>query len=93
MKKLASVLVLGLLPVLATPAAAHIACDDEFQIVAGHEIATPYCGDRALARAARQDGKMVRGRDLRANPGLKAEVCRFVGKNPSVSSDCADSED
>jgi hypothetical protein len=86
-------LMFGLLPMVATPALANIACDDDFQIVDGREIATPFCSDKALARAARRDGDKVTGREIRSNPGLKAEVCRFVGSNPAVSSDCADSED
>lgn len=86
-------LALGLLAATALPAAARIHCDGDFQIVEGREIATPYCSDQSLARVAREHGDDVSGRDVRANPALKAGVCRFVGSSPGVGSDCADSED
>ena len=93
MRTLASTMILGLLPLLATPAAAHIACDGDFQVVHGREIATPYCADRALARVAREYGYEVSGRQVRANPATKDEVCRFVGDDPAVYGDCNDTDD
>ncbi len=87
------ILTLGLLAATALPVAARIRCDGDFQIVEGREVATPYCSDQSLVRVAREHGDDVSGRDVRANPGLKAGVCRFVGSSPSISSDCADSED
>jgi len=94
MKVFTAVMMLGLLPATAaTPALANISCDGDFQIVDGREIATPFCADRALARAAQRDGDKVSGREIRDNPGLKAEVCRFEGSNPEVSTTCPDSED
>jgi hypothetical protein len=89
-KNLASMLILGLLPVLATPAAAHIACDGDFQVVEGREIATPYCADKALAKVARERGDQVTGGQVRNNPATKDEVCRFIGGDPRVSGDCID---
>ena len=88
MRNLASMLILGLLPVLATPAAAHIACDGEFQVVEGHEISTPYCSDTVLAKVAREIGEKVTGREVRNNPNIKDEVCRFMGDDPRVRDDC-----
>ncbi len=88
MKTFACALILGALPLLATPAAAHIACDGDFQVVEGHEIATPYCADKALASVARKYGDNVSGRQVRNNPGTKDEVCRFVGDDPAVRGDC-----
>ena len=92
MKNLASLLMLGLLPVLATPAAAHIACDGEFQVVEGHEISTPYCSDKALAKAARESGEKVTGREVRNNPDTKDEVCRLIGNDSRVRDDCNDDD-
>ena len=88
MRTLASVMIFGLLPILATPAAAHIACDHDFQIVNGQKIETPYCADKNLAHVARQYGDKVRARDLRNDPGRKDEVCRFIGGDARVSSAC-----
>lgn len=92
MRTLASAIVLGLPVLLAVPAAAHIACDGDFQIVEGREIATPYCADKTIARVARQLGDNVSGRQVRNNPGTKDEVCRFVGNDPAVYGDCANTD-
>jgi hypothetical protein len=88
MRTFASVMIFGLLPILATPAAAHIACDHEYQIVNGQEIETPYCDDNNLAHVARQHGDRVRARDVRNDPSVKDAVCRFVGDDPRASGAC-----
>jgi hypothetical protein len=45
---------------LSAAYAAGIQCDDDFQIVQGQPISTPYCRDGYLARVAREHGFSVR---------------------------------
>jgi len=94
MKTLAPLLLfVGTLAAFATPAAAHIACDGDYQIVEGNEIATPYCSDRTLARVARERGARVTGREVRSNPAIKDDLCRFVGDDPRLTTECAGDND
>lgn len=69
-------------------ATAAIKCNDEYQIVAGQEIATPYCEDGYLARIARGYGVRVSDNEIRQNPNKKGEVCRFVGYDIRVREIC-----
>ena len=41
---------------LSSAALAHIVCHDDFQVVNGREIATPYCQDNTLAQVSRGIG-------------------------------------
>lgn len=83
---------LGLLTVpalLAGPAnAAGIKCRDDYQVVQGREISTPYCADNYLARVAREYGVRVSDAAIRNNPNKKSEVCRFIGHDPRVKENC-----
>ncbi len=88
MKPLAVMLALGGVPAAVGCAAAKIACDGPYQIVAGSSIATPYCSDSYLAKVARKYGNRVTGREVRNNPATKDRVCGFVGADPSVSGIC-----
>lgn len=88
MKAFAALLALGALSAMADSAAARIVCNGPYQVVAGNEIATPYCSDHHLAQVARKYGGRVTGRELRDNPIAKDRVCGFVGADPSVSAIC-----
>lgn len=88
MKASAVLLALAVLAAMATAASAKIVCNGPFQVVAGEEIATPYCSDHHLAQVARKYGGRVTGRELRNNPIAKDRVCGFVGADPSVSGIC-----
>jgi len=82
---------LGLLTapaLLAGPASAGIKCRDDYQIVQGREISTPYCADNYLARIAREYGVRVSDAAIRNNPNKKSEVCRFIGHDPRVKENC-----
>ena len=75
---------------LLTLSAAHagIVCRDDFQVVNGREIYTPYCGDNNLAAVARQYGVKVSDAEVRNNPGTKDDVCRLIGNDNRVKSTC-----
>lgn len=88
MKAFAVLLVLSAVSAMAAPAAAKIVCNGPYQVVAGNEIATPYCSDSHLAQVARKYGGRVTGREVRDNPVTKDRVCGFVGADPSVSGIC-----
>jgi hypothetical protein len=82
----------ALLPVCvlaaASPASARIICKDDYQLVAGNLISTPYCADNFVARVARQYGMQVSDATIRNNPNKKREVCRFIGHDIRVSQYC-----
>lgn len=80
--------VLLALPALATPADAAIKCRNDYQVVQGREISTPYCADNYLARVAREYGVRVSDQAIRNNPNKKSEVCRFIGHDPRVKENC-----
>ena len=76
---------------LSRAALAHIVCHDDFQVVNGREIATPYCQDNTLAQVSRRFGRRVSDAQVRNNPGLKDELCRNFGSDIRVKSACASS--
>ncbi|MDO9381408.1 MAG: hypothetical protein Q7T86_00955 [Hyphomicrobiaceae bacterium] len=78
-----------ILAVLVTPASAAIRCNDDFQVVQGNEISTPYCGDNYLAKVARKYGIRVSNAEIRNNPNRKGEVCRMIGHDIRVKDACA----
>lgn len=80
------------LTALVPAAHAGIVCKGEFQYVNGSYISTPYCRDKYLARVAREYGSKVSDAAIRDNPNLKSEICRLVGRDNRVRSNC-DSED
>jgi hypothetical protein len=77
---------------LSSAAFAHIVCHDDFQVVNGREIATPYCQDNTLAQVSRAYGRRVSDAEVRNNPGLKDELCRNFGSDIRVKSACASSK-
>jgi len=76
---------------LAVGSSAHarIVCDDNYQVIAGQEISTPYCQDNNLAQVARGHGRRVSDAEVRNNPGLKNELCRYLGSDIRVQTACA----
>jgi hypothetical protein len=76
---------MSLMPLSATPAAAHIVCQGDFQKVQGSWIATPYCSDHHIARFARKEGENVTGRQVRSNSLLKDELCQG---SPGLAAAC-----
>ena len=78
---------------LSTTASARIVCRDDFQVVGGNEIASPYCQDNLPAGVARGHGRRVSHAEVQNNAGLKDKLadnedCRryipSVGKTVEV---------
>jgi hypothetical protein len=67
------------------PANAHIRCDDEFQIINGQRVATPYCEAEQLARASRGHGVMISGDAVRKDPQLREDLCRRYDPSPACA--------
>jgi len=75
---------------LTSPATARgIVCNEEYQVVKGQEIFTPYCADGYLAQVARERGWKVTGDQIRHEPGLKAKVCGQIGADIRVQLNCS----
>lgn len=73
----------------AAPAHAAIQCEGPRQLVQGNYITTPYCEDTYLALIAQREyGMRVSAAAIRQNPNLKAEVCRQIGHDNRVKSNC-----
>ena len=72
----------------ATSSARAIDCDEDYQIVQGRPVSTPYCRDNYLAPVARTYGYKVSDRTIRNNPSRKAEICRFIGSDIRVRTAC-----
>jgi|SRR6516165_2440174 len=70
---LAAVILLGS-TVSLQPAAARIQCQGEFQVTQYGLIATPYCGDEAIARVARSYG-WREADTVGTNPLSKVYIC------------------
>jgi hypothetical protein len=69
-------------------AEARIACDGDYQIVQGHEIYTPYCGDNRVAAKARAAGDRVTNSEVRNDPAFKDDLCRWMRGDKSLQVDC-----
>lgn len=61
------------------PARAAIKCDGDYQVVGGHEVATPYCEDNYTATVAQTYGLHVTKQEMRDNPARRSEVRRMIG--------------
>ncbi len=75
---------------VAGPADARIRCVNGNQIVKGVPMATPYCQDELVAKVARERGMKVSATAIRANPNLKRNVCRHVGRDIRLHVACID---
>jgi len=72
----------------AASSASAIECNEDYQIVQGRPISTPYCRDNNLAAIARAYGYKVSDSTIRNNPSRKAEICRFIGSDIRVHTAC-----
>jgi hypothetical protein len=71
------------------PALAKIRCDGPYQIIQGYgAMSTPYCEDHYLAEVAREYGIRASADEIRKNPNSKERLCRFIGDDIRVSSNC-----
>jgi hypothetical protein len=66
-----------------------IRCNGAFQINSQGEFHSPYCEDGYLAQVARTFGWRVSGDQIRANYGLKAEICRAIGFDSRILETCS----
>ncbi len=76
---------------MATPVSAAIECKGPLQynsVVKGW-IDSSYCGDNFIAAIARASGMQVTGSEIRRNPSIKEEVCRFAGSDIRIQDLCA----
>jgi hypothetical protein len=91
MREAPALAVLAVASVLAaTSAEAGIVCHDEYQVVNGREISTPYCNDNYVAHVARQYGMKATDEQVRNNPSLKDEICRLAGSDIRIQHYCPD---
>lgn len=78
----------GALLIAAAANASAIECKEDYQIVNGQPISTPYCRDGYLAKVAREYGFKTSAEVMRNNPSRKEEVCRFIGHDIRVQTAC-----
>jgi hypothetical protein len=76
--------------IMATSSAAAINCNGPYQMINGSPHATPYCQDNYLAAVARGYGVRTSDAAVRNNPGIKDDLCRFIGYDNRVSDICRD---
>ena len=84
----AAAALIATLAMLPTAAEAKIRCDQEYQLNKSGPVRTPYCEDDYLARVASSRGRPVSGAAIRANYGLKRDVCRSLRFDTRVASIC-----
>ena len=77
-----------MIAVNAQPASAKIICEDSYQIVNGTPIATPYCGDRWLAKISGVSFRLIR-----SDHSVRQRVCQSYGSDPRVASICGSDAD
>ena len=85
--RLKSAICTGFFCIIAGPAWG-ISCQEGYQRVRGEFIATPYCQDAYLAEVAASYGMRAPATKIRDNPNFKREVCRLVGQDIRVQSNC-----
>lgn len=73
---------------MASPAAARIECQGNFQISKYGPIATPYCEEEHIARVARSYGAKVTGAEVRNNPLTKVYLCQVYGGDTRLKGAC-----
>lgn len=74
--------------VAAASSASAIECKEDYQIVQGQAISTPYCRDNNLAAVARTYGFNVSDIAVRNNPLRKEEMCSYVGGDIRAQTAC-----
>ncbi|WP_423415574.1 hypothetical protein RLW55_03370 [Hyphomicrobium sp. B1] len=80
----------GSFMIAAATSASAIECREDYQIVNGQPISTPYCRDGYLAQVAREYGFKASASAIRNNPSRKEEVCRFIGNDIRVQTACSE---
>lgn len=83
-------LLTGSLLITAVPSASAIECWEDYQIVQGQPISTPFCRDGYLAKVAREYGFKASAEAIRNNPSRKEEVCRYIGNDIRVQTACSE---
>jgi hypothetical protein len=81
-------LLAGSFLIAAVTTAGAIECKEDYQIVQGRPISTPYCRDNYLATVARKYGFKVSESTIRNNPSRKEEICRYIGSDIRVQTAC-----
>ena len=76
---------------MISPASATIQCKGSLQYnsAANGWIESSYCGDNLIATIARSNGMRVTDREVRLNPSIKEEACRFAGSDIRIQDLCA----
>ncbi len=80
----------GSLLIAAATSASAIECKEDYQIVQGQPISTPYCRDGYLAEVAREYGFKTSAEAVRDNPSRKEEICRYIGNDIRVQTACSE---
>jgi hypothetical protein len=76
--------------IAAATSASAIECKEDYQIVQGQPISTPYCRDGYLAQVAREYGFKTSAEAVRNNPSRKEEICRYIGNDIRVQTACSE---
>ena len=76
---------------LIAAAAAAIKCKGNLQYNSAVNgwINSSYCSDNLVAEVARSHGMRVTNQQVRRNPSLKEEACRFAGSDIRIQDWCA----
>lgn len=82
------VLASGVLALAQGSAEAAIVCDDNFQVVNGFPVGTPYCREVNLARVARGYGMQVSDQAIHYSESVRAQVCHAIGYDNRVQQIC-----
>jgi hypothetical protein len=90
-KSAASLACFGVLALAAsaTPAAARIQCQGNFQISKYGPIATPYCEEEQIAHVAQSYGWKVTADKVHNDPLTKVYVCQILGYDNRLKGSCA----
>lgn len=71
-----------------TPAEAKIQCRGIYQITKNGPIATPYCGEKEIARVARSYGEKVTDAEVHNDPLTKVRLCQRFGSDNRLKGAC-----
>ena len=72
----------------ASPAAAKIQCQGQFQVTKYGLISTPYCEEENIARVARSYGVNVTGAQVRNDALKKVYLCQTLGNDIRMKGSC-----
>jgi hypothetical protein len=74
---------------LASPAAARIQCQGNFQFTKYGLIATPYCEEEQIARVAQSRGFNVSAAEVHNSALKKVYLCQVIGFDNRLKGSCA----